>query len=330
MAAELRGIFWILALATLVALARWTAPHPLESTPEAPTSQTVTLQETEARVAAGEAVLIDARDEKAYLAGHIPGSINLPVDEFENTIDLLLGYADELQPLILYCNGPHCDMAERLGQLIQTLGYEGFTIYAGGWEEYSKVRQKAPLPKTSSTGLSWEAGIWLALLSLLGGIWLVGRLKPGLGVQPRAKALVGRRLVSYFWGGLVAVVFLYAAWGKLWDPGAFTELTGKYELLPEILLKPFGYALPALEAVVGLCLLAGLWWRPALLVSALLYGMFIGAISWALWWELRIDCGCFSGRTSEVGMALLLRDLFFLVVCLFFYRWGSPPSPSSS
>jgi len=86
-------------------------------------------------LATGSAVLIDARSDYEYEIDHIDGAINIPYDS-----DSLAGLVEELSlkraDLVLYCNGPHCDNAERLAARLRELGCKRIRIYTGGWEDW--------------------------------------------------------------------------------------------------------------------------------------------------------------------------------------------------
>ncbi|MGW5684476.1 MauE/DoxX family redox-associated membrane protein [Nonomuraea sp. NPDC003754] len=68
-----------------------------------------------------------------------------------------------------------------------------------------------------------------------------------------------------------------------------------YQLLPEAIATAVGYALPIVEIVVGVLLVAGLLTRVAAVVGGLLMLAFVLGIAWAWANGLRIDCGCFGG-----------------------------------
>jgi rhodanese-related sulfurtransferase len=59
------------------------------------------------RLGAGDITLIDVRPPSEYAAGHLPGSINLPIDELEARIPELPADRD----IVAYCRGPFCVMA---------------------------------------------------------------------------------------------------------------------------------------------------------------------------------------------------------------------------
>jgi uncharacterized membrane protein YphA (DoxX/SURF4 family) len=108
--------------------------------------------------------------------------------------------------------------------------------------------------------------------------------------------------------GLLAVVFVYAAWTKLVQPWEIFALSiDSYGLLPEWAVILVARALPWLELALGLALLVGFQLvAVSALVTLLLVG-FMGAMLRAWWLDLGIDCGCF-GIGQAVSRGTLLRD----------------------
>jgi len=71
------------------------------------------------RLGTGAAVLVDARPEDEFLAGHIAGAINVPVDELEARLHVL----PMDQEVIAYCRGPYCAFADRAVAILRANGY---------------------------------------------------------------------------------------------------------------------------------------------------------------------------------------------------------------
>ena len=71
-------------------------------------------KELMARVEQGLVTVIDVRPEAEFVAGHLPGAINVPPDELEKRLNML----DTEQEVVAYCRGPHCvysfDAVEKL------------------------------------------------------------------------------------------------------------------------------------------------------------------------------------------------------------------------
>ncbi|NLH50107.1 MAG: DoxX family membrane protein [Myxococcales bacterium] len=132
---------------------------------------------------------------------------------------------------------------------------------------------------------------------------------------------------------LLGALFLVAATPKILDPAAFALAVDNYHFLPTPLVNLWALVLPWTELSVGLLLVMGLGGaRPvdqlteaAALLSALMYLSFLIALSWALWQQLDIDCGCFNPRGADtITKAYLLRDGSLLIasvlVLLFHHR----------
>ena len=128
--------------------------------------------------------------------------------------------------------------------------------------------------------------------------------------SPGAVLALGCRLA-------VGVVFLYASLDKIVHADGFAQAVYNYRILPLALLHPFALYLPALEATVGVVLLAGFWRRGAALLATLMTAMFIVAIAAALARSLDISCGCFSTEGGHgIGTSLLIRDVLLLAAAV--------------
>ena len=87
------------------------------------------------------ATLIDARTEKAYKKGHIPGAILFDYYMFSKYIDMVLPQLDPTQNTVIYCSSPSCGIAEELARELYSLGYENLHVFRGGfstWEEQGR------------------------------------------------------------------------------------------------------------------------------------------------------------------------------------------------
>lgn len=59
------------------------------------------------RVRDGLVSVLDVRPSEEYAAGHLPGAINIPLEELEKHLHEL----DPNQEIVAYCRGPHCVLA---------------------------------------------------------------------------------------------------------------------------------------------------------------------------------------------------------------------------
>jgi len=59
------------------------------------------------RARAGLVSVLDVRPAEEYAAGHLPGAINIPLQELEERLHEL----EPSQEIVAYCRGPHCVLA---------------------------------------------------------------------------------------------------------------------------------------------------------------------------------------------------------------------------
>jgi protein-disulfide isomerase len=127
-----------------------------------------------------------------------------------------------------------------------------------------------------------------------------------------------------------AGVFGYAGVAKIGDPAGGVRAVRAYRILPEALVHPVAYGLPAFEIVLAALLLFGVATRVVGAIAAGLLAVFIGAVSSAGLRGLRIDCGCFGGGGQVAQTHYLLeigRDsLLFLVLLAVVFANRSPLS----
>ena len=114
--------------------------------------------------------------------------------------------------------------------------------------------------------------------------------------------------VSLVFRLLLALVFLIAGGSKVAHPWVFVHTVEGYRMLPGSLARPFGLALPWLEVLLALYLLAGLFTRLAAAVVCAVLVMFLFALSVQLAHGHTGDCGCVVGITNPVITAFVGGD----------------------
>ncbi len=134
---------------------------------------------------------------------------------------------------------------------------------------------------------------------------------------------------------ILGVTLLYAGWLKLIDMPGMAEAIANYRILPYSLSNLPAIIMPAVEVIVGICLIFGIWFDGALFLTSAMFATFVIAIESAIWRDLNIDCGCFSTSDGEiVGVKILLRAgflfLFTIPIWMARYKIGEPPVKSVS
>lgn len=82
----------------------------------------------------GKFVLLDVRSPEAFANGHVPGAINLPHRKI--TERALESYPPQTT-FVVYCNGPHCNGADRGALRLAKLGRKVKKMIGGveGWKD---------------------------------------------------------------------------------------------------------------------------------------------------------------------------------------------------
>jgi rhodanese-related sulfurtransferase len=113
----------------------------------------------------GKGFLIDARVESFFLAGTIPGAVNLPFNMFTpsstnpflDQLLILLGGKlldsgewnyDDAAELLLFCNGPWCGQSPRAIKNLLELGYPADRLfyYRGGMQSWTSMGLSVVVP----------------------------------------------------------------------------------------------------------------------------------------------------------------------------------------
>lgn len=144
-------------------------------------------------------------------------------------------------------------------------------------------------------------------------------------------------LVAYLCRLLLGVVFISAGLPKFAHPSHFLEAVFAYDLVGPILGVLLASTLPAVEVVVGFCLVLGFYSRAALLCSSVLLIFFGIAWGTVVARGLEISCGCFplrSGSPNSVNHSLEIIVLVSISLALLFREsrrgWAREASVVSS
>lgn len=93
----------------------------------------VSVSETRERLAANpRALLIDVREDREWLAGHVRGARHLGKGIIERDIEAAV--PDQDTEIILYCGGGF--RSALAGDVLQQMGYSNVRSMAGGWREW--------------------------------------------------------------------------------------------------------------------------------------------------------------------------------------------------
>jgi len=89
-----------------------------------------------------DVVLIDARPDRTFEKGSIPGAINIP----DNKFDAAKLPADKAKQLIFFCGGLICDLSDKSAHKAIKLGYKNVRIYVDGYPGWAAANKSAAAP----------------------------------------------------------------------------------------------------------------------------------------------------------------------------------------
>ncbi len=94
-------------------------------------------------------LLIDARYERDFAYGTVPGAINIPVNSDDQPIRALKQQYSHDHPIVVFCQSNSCAFEDEIAHRLYTMGFDNiYTIPSGyvGWREYQKTRPRKPGP----------------------------------------------------------------------------------------------------------------------------------------------------------------------------------------
>lgn len=92
------------------------------------------------RLSEDTVVLLDVRPSDEYTSGHLPGAINIPLDQLATRLEeLKVG-----SPIVAYCRDPYCVLSSEAVTMLRTRGHEALRLSGG-------------FPAWRAAGLSVEA-----------------------------------------------------------------------------------------------------------------------------------------------------------------------------
>ncbi|MBN1655337.1 MAG: DoxX family membrane protein [Deltaproteobacteria bacterium] len=126
----------------------------------------------------------------------------------------------------------------------------------------------------------------------------------------------------------LALVFLFACYHKIMDPGAFAVDVATYQILPLSLVNLMAIILPWIELAAGVLLLVGFRTRAAALLISAMMLVFTVAIVIALAKGLDMSCGCFASQGANedpISARTIVRDLGWLLLSIYVLLFDRNP-----
>jgi len=132
--------------------------------------------------------------------------------------------------------------------------------------------------------------------------------------------LKNNRFVVLCFRLVLALFFLVSAYGKLVDIERYSvDAVYNFGILPMVLARPFGLAMPFIELLCGIGMLFGVFTRLSALGIGLMSLSFFIAKAIVLSQGRTIDCGCFGAVIDTLASVTIFLDLpmmFFAAIVL--------------
>lgn len=95
----------------------------------------VRRDEVRNRIEAGRTILVEALPPEYYRKAHLPGALNLPVDEVDSLAPTLL--PDRSAEIIVYCANSPCRNSATVSRRLSALGYTNILDYDEGKDDWT-------------------------------------------------------------------------------------------------------------------------------------------------------------------------------------------------
>lgn len=131
--------------------------------------------------------------------------------------------------------------------------------------------------------------------------------------------LASSRLITVVGRLVLGILFVWAAVGKIEDPGVFAASIENYRIVNPAVAMIIASILPWIELLCGLCILSGALRPGATLLAAAMLMIFTLAILSALARGLDITCGCLTqdADASKIGWTKVVENLVLTVLAVF-------------
>lgn len=84
-----------------------------------------------------KAHFVDALSPDSYAKGHVPGAVNIPSSDLDNTIHRLSNAAKD-DVIIVYCANPKCGAAKKTASYLKEKGYSQIYYFQDGIQGWKK------------------------------------------------------------------------------------------------------------------------------------------------------------------------------------------------
>ena len=81
-------------------------------------------------------ILVEALPEKYFRHSHLPGAINIPLEEIERALEAI---PDKGAEIVVYCMDPPCEISEEAARELEAMGYANAREYVRGKQDWMEA-----------------------------------------------------------------------------------------------------------------------------------------------------------------------------------------------
>ena len=85
---------------------------------------------------------VDARPEREYAEGHVPGALRLTEDEWSALVPAVLQAWPADMPAVVYCSSRQCENSTAVARRLREFNLAPVYVLNGGWEAWMRAQKK--------------------------------------------------------------------------------------------------------------------------------------------------------------------------------------------
>lgn len=93
----------------------------------------LTAEEIHKLLDEGSIIVVDARPEEEFVAGHMPSAFHLPFEAFKSGRPEMLDFLQPEERIVIYCGGGDCEASHHVQEMLYDYGYTNTEVYLPGW-----------------------------------------------------------------------------------------------------------------------------------------------------------------------------------------------------
>ncbi len=109
---------------------------------------TITRTELAEAIAAKAVVVLEALPSSYFEAEHLPGALNLPLDNLHELAPVLV--PDKSAAVVTYCSNTSCNNSAMAAERLRAIGYTDVRAYEGGKQDW--VEAGLPVENGATVG----------------------------------------------------------------------------------------------------------------------------------------------------------------------------------